>query len=125
MKKRIISMLLAIFMVVGMLPTVVFAADVVAGGTCGASGASVNWVLDSDGVLTISGEGKMTNYNLGNSKAPWSDYKSSLKKVVIESGVTMQSTAKIFTPDFFAALRVSENVGSVAKLGPKCLMPFI
>ena len=88
MKKRIISMLLAIFMVVGMLPTVVFAADVVAGGTCGASGASVNWVLDSDGVLTISGEGKMTNYNLGNSKAPWSDYKSSLKKVVIESGVT-------------------------------------
>ena len=88
MKKRIISMLLAIFMVVGMLPTVAFAADVVAGGTCGASGASVNWVLDSDGVLTISGEGKMTNYNLASSKAPWSDYKSSLKKVVIESGVT-------------------------------------
>ena len=45
------------------------------------------WTLDSTGVLTIGGEGAMMDYT--DQKAPWSSYyKSSLKKLVIEEGVT-------------------------------------
>ena len=35
------------------------AADIVDSGTCGAEGDNLTWTLDSDGVLTISGEGDM------------------------------------------------------------------
>ena len=84
MKKRIISMLLAIFMVAGMLPTAVFAADVVASGTCG---TNVNWTLDSDGVLTISGEGAMTDYRMVAQRG-YHNYVSQIKSIVIEKDVT-------------------------------------
>lgn len=54
MRKRIISMLLAIVMVVGLKPVTASAANVVANGDCG---TGVTWSLDSDDVLTISGNG--------------------------------------------------------------------
>ena len=88
MKKRIISMLLAIFMVAGMLPTAVFAADVVASGTCG---TNVNWTLDSDGTMTISGEGAMDDY-ITASDAPWYAHKDSIKAVKIAEGVNKTGT---------------------------------
>lgn len=60
------------------------AAEVVASGTCG---SNVTYTLDSDGVLTISGTGKMKNYSLS-SYAPWYDFRASVKEVIIEDGVT-------------------------------------
>lgn len=48
----------------------------------GSCGDKVTWSFDeSSGVLTVSGEGAMT-------EAPWEDLKGSVKKVVIEQGVT-------------------------------------
>lgn len=44
------------------------------------------WTLDSMGVLTIGGEGTMMDFD--KQAAPWSYYKTSLKKLVIEEGVT-------------------------------------
>lgn len=65
------------------------AASVVASGDCGASGENLKWTLDSNGTLTISGEGKMADYvSSGENVAPWIIYKSSLKKLVIEEGIT-------------------------------------
>lgn len=55
--------------------------------TEGMCGKKLTYVLDSDGVLTISGNGEMYNYNSGN-QAPWKDYRSSIKKVLIDEGVT-------------------------------------
>jgi len=49
-------------------------------GTCG---TGINWQLVSDGTLTISGNGDMDC-----SGDPWSTLKSSIKKVVIENGIT-------------------------------------
>ena len=48
----------------------------------GSAGDAVTWTLDSTGTLTISGSGEMTS-------APWiTDYRTVIKKVVIEEGVT-------------------------------------
>ncbi len=52
-------------------------------GTCG---DNLTWNL-SDGTLTISGTGAMTNYTLS-SNAPWYSYKSSISTVIIEDGAT-------------------------------------
>ena len=56
---------------------------VVDSGTCGGTLNNrqlMKWTLTSDGTLTISGEGNMFG-------APWSQYKSKIKKVVIGEGV--------------------------------------
>ena len=45
--------------------------------------------VESTGTLTISGTGAMKDYNYATySKVPWYDYRSSIKKVVINNGVT-------------------------------------
>ena len=55
------------------------ASNTVASGTCG---DNLTWTLDNAGTMTISGTGEMTS-----SEWQW-DYKSSIKTVVIEEGVT-------------------------------------
>ena len=60
---------------------------VVASGTCG---TNLTWTLDSEGTLTISGTGEMTNFYP--SSAPWKGSKSSIKSVVVEDGVTSIGT---------------------------------
>lgn len=59
------------------------ATGTVASGKCG---ASLNWSLSADGVLTVSGSGKMSDYS--KSTMPWKDYFSDIKSIVIEEGVT-------------------------------------
>lgn len=64
-------------------------AEIVASGYCGGEGDGTNliWTLDSEGTLTISGQGKMADYD-SFSNQPWYSYRYSLKALVIESGVT-------------------------------------
>ena len=52
-------------------------------GTCG---KDVEWSLNN-GVLKIGGSGKMANYKSG-SPAPWKQYASSIKKIVIGDSIT-------------------------------------
>ena len=66
-----ISILLGILLVIALCKVVstrsAFAADIVAEGYCGGEGDGTNltWTLDSDGVLTISGEGSMASNPCG------------------------------------------------------------
>ena len=82
MRKRIISMLLAIVMVMGLMPVTASAAEVTSGTT-----GDCTWSFDaSAGTLTISGEGAIANGQ------PWQDYMSRIKRIVIEEGVTSIGT---------------------------------
>ena len=95
MKKRILSLLLALVMVLTILPTVALAEDTPAmSGTCGASGNenNVKWELtdvDGDGnyTLTISGTGAMADYT-GWQSQPWKGYANQITRFVVEDGVT-------------------------------------
>ena len=91
MKKRILSILLAVLMLLSAVPLgivdtawAISSRDtVVDSGTCGGTlnnSQLMKWTLTSDGTLTISGEGNMFG-------APWSQYKSKIKKVLIGEGV--------------------------------------
>ena len=84
MKKRIVSFVLAALLIWTLLPTSVFAADIVASGTCG---DNLTWTLDSEGTLTISGTGSMTDYT-NKSIVPWYSRLGFIKSAIIESGVT-------------------------------------
>lgn len=60
------------------------APTIVNSGYCGGEGDGKNlsWTLDSEGLLTISGRGKMADYDYS---APWKD--SNVKKISISDGV--------------------------------------
>ena len=55
----------------------------IASGECG---EDVNWALSSTGTLIISGSGAMNDYETRT--APWQEYKSLIKKVVIDKDIT-------------------------------------
>ena len=75
--KRLIFQLIMI-----LLPIMANAND---SGTCG---EHLTWTYVSEtNTLTISGWGKMRNYD-DNTIVPWFDYKNDLRKIIIEEGVT-------------------------------------
>ncbi|MBO4665557.1 MAG: leucine-rich repeat protein, partial [Paludibacteraceae bacterium] len=76
-KKKVLTFLLALVVGAG----TVFAQS----GTCGKDGDNLTWTL-SGGTLTISGTGEMDEWIL--QYPSWYPYVSSIKSVVIESGVT-------------------------------------
>lgn len=56
---------------------------IAASGFCGAEGKNLQWTLNIDSVLTISGEGAMAD-----NVSSWIPYRSAIQSVVIEDGAT-------------------------------------
>lgn len=84
--RRLTALALALRMLAA-LTAEIFAADIIDSGYCGGEGNGTNltWTLDSDGVLTISGNGEMRETQAA---MPWYRRKSTIETVVIENGVT-------------------------------------
>ena len=76
--KRIISFILCFLLVLNF--GVVLASAEEINGTWG----TLNWVLDAEGTLTISGKGKINEINPYNDEA-WSLYAEDIKTVIIEN----------------------------------------
>ena len=100
MKKRLLSLLVALCMAVTLLPVSAITAwaedpDPPKSGNCGATGdgSGVTWQLtentgdSSTYTLTISGSGSMKNFPFG-SDQPWYSFKQQITSVVIHPGVT-------------------------------------
>ena len=49
---------------------------------------SAEWTLDSNGVLTLSGEGMMFEYDRETLIPSWKEYGEQVKKIIIEPGIT-------------------------------------
>ena len=79
--RRLVVSLAVLLVALLCLTATVSAAEITHSGTCG---KNLTWTLDDEGTLTISGEGKMSNYE--NKTPPWREL--DVRKVVVESGVT-------------------------------------
>lgn len=79
--KRIVSLILAFAMLIGMLPMTAWAAEPIASGVYD---NNFTWEL-TEGVLTIYGEGEMAPCY---SEAPWLPYSEEIKSVVFQDGIT-------------------------------------
>lgn len=102
MKKRFVSLLLAISMILSLMPVsavTAFAEDESSGavttvdsGFCGADngGENLSWTLDNNGVLTISGSGAMKDYTWYESQHPdwYKNHKDSIRSVVLDNNIT-------------------------------------
>ena len=118
-KIRLLSALLALAMLLALLPTAAFAADnIVAYGTCGAEsdGSNVTWKLDSDGTLTISGSGKMADYNNSNG-SPWSvNATRTIQAVVIGKDVTSIGSCAFYNTTYLTSVTF-ENGSKLTNIG--------
>ena len=81
-------------------------------GTCGAEGDNLIWELDCDGVLTISGTGKMEVFT----SAPWQEHADDIKRVVIEEGVTSITNNAMFNLTNLNSLSISASVSQIETL---------
>ena len=90
MKKRILSIVLALCLVFSLLPV-----SALADTTSNKCGDNLTWALSYSGTLTISGTGAMNSYSSSKNTdgdyvttAPWREYYRLIKRVVIGNGVT-------------------------------------
>ena len=117
---RILSVLLAAVMLLGLAPVGAFGATVVASGYCGvdADPASVRWSLDSDGVLTISGAGQMRHYQgsmqtSSYDPAPWYELRDRIRTVRISSGVENIGASAFFQCGELTEVSIPDSVTAI------------
>ena len=77
--KRTIAILLSVLLAFTALPMALAAA--------GTAGTSVNYELDSNGVMKITGSGAMTSFASA-ADVPWNADKASIKQLIVSNGVT-------------------------------------
>ena len=77
--------------------------------TSGMCGNQLRWNFDSEGTLTISGEGEM--YPFGTDLAPWANLE--VKKVVLESGVTYIATNVFYDCYMVTSIDIPDSVTEI------------
>ncbi|MBR5429697.1 MAG: leucine-rich repeat protein, partial [Firmicutes bacterium] len=93
-----------------------YAAAVLYSGTCGAEGADLSWMLDSNGLLTIYGTGAMEDFvydTMQNCSCPWSNYAGSIYSVDIRSGVTSIGDRALQECTNLTSVSIPEGVTSI------------
>lgn len=123
MKRKALSLV----MVVSMILSLICVTPVIAQ-TSGTCGDNVTWTLDDNGVLTISGTGKMYDYSALNpdpsAHAPWDAESNSIKTVVIEEGIEHIGNAaisglnikKIYIPHSVTSIAEYQNSDDEAEI---------
>ncbi|MCH5211348.1 MAG: leucine-rich repeat domain-containing protein [Oscillospiraceae bacterium] len=110
MRKNILSVTL-ILTILLFIP-VIANAETAKSGECGSKGGNVTWEFDSDGILTISGDGEM-NYMWSYDEIPWYGYKPNIKKVIIEDGVTSISQCAFQDCTGLTDISVPDSITSI------------
>ncbi len=115
MKKRILSLILALLMVLTLVPAAAFADGEELSGECG---ENVTWKLE-DGTLTISGTGPMEDYYSHN-PAPWRTYSDSVVKIVVEEGVTSTGIGAFIEMSNVTSVSLPQSLESIYSSFGQC-----
>jgi len=108
MKRRLMSSLLCICMLIGLLPMTFVAHAAIQTGTQG----SITWEIDTEtGVLTFSGSGAITP------GGAWNQYRNAIRTIVIEDGISSIESSTFAGISTLTSVSIPEsvtNIGSAA-----------
>ena len=105
MKRQILSLLIAVFLVFSMIPLNAQAA------IYGSCGNNVQWTFDNSSKrLTISGSGPMNNFDASMTTLPWYGYRTEIKTVVIQNGVTNIGEYAFYNTPQLQSVRIPASV---------------
>ena len=107
MKKiyKYLLLVVAIVIIIGTDITSAFALELTGSGSCG---EGIMWELTSDGTLTISGSGVMSNFFAEDS--PWYSKRDDIHSVIISSGVTNIGANAFFNCSNLLDVDISDTV---------------
>ena len=106
MKKKILSLVVVMAMMLSFMPVIAQAA------TSGECGDNLTWTLDDNGTLTISGEGAMTDWS-SSSSVPWYSIRSSIKNVIIGNSVTSIGERAFWRCSSLESVTIGNSVTSI------------
>lgn len=90
------------------------AADIVDSGYCGADMFNLTWEFDSEGTLTISGEGDMWDYS-DSYYVPWRQYREKINKIVIDEQVTRIGDYAFYCCENASIVKLPDGVKSIGE----------
>ncbi|MDO5311203.1 MAG: leucine-rich repeat domain-containing protein [Clostridia bacterium] len=109
MKKRILSLMLVFDILATLTVSLPITVSAASSGTCG---ENLTWTLDDSGTLTISGSGKMTDWE-SYDEAPWYSLRTSITSVTIKSGVTSIDDDAFYYCRNLASVTIPNSVTSI------------
>ena len=80
-------------------------------GDTGSLAASVDYNIDSEGTLTISGSGNMPDWS--SKSAPWYSKRGSIKNVVIQEGITSIGKYAFYKCAYLESITIPDGITSV------------
>ncbi len=110
MRKKFLSLVLIFCILTTLITAFPIATSAATSGTCG---DNLNWAIDDEGTLTISGTGKMTNYYLTGPRAPWYSTSSRVKKTIISNGVSSIGSWAFYFCNKTTSITIPDSVTSI------------
>lgn len=104
MKKKALSLALALALCLGLFPMSALAATP----STGSFGENIAWALEDSGTLFVRGTGDMDNYTANT--APWNKNRTAVKEIIIESGVTSIGDYTFMSCDALSTVRIPYSV---------------
>ena len=111
LKKRGLSCLLAVLLLVGMMPAAAADDGDILSGTCG---MALTWELNTvTGDMTIRGSGEMTEFE-EMLAVPWDNVRDKIRTLTIEDGVTSIGECAFLSCGYLSRVTIPESVTSIA-----------
>ncbi len=112
MKRKILSLLLALALMCSFLPQMALHARAATSGQCG---SNLRWSYDtSTGKLTITGSGKMDDYATDDD-VPWGEYSLDLRSVSLPEGLTSIGSYAFFICQNVSQIIIPDSVTSIGE----------
>ena len=119
MKKKFLSILLVLSLMLALVPAAFAADEVWSSGTCGkeGDGSNITWTLYKSGLLTFTGTGAMRNYKSpveDGTPSPWAEH-SGIRRIEIGEGITSVGNNAFHASEGIESVTLPSTLRSIGK----------